>query len=134
MRWSGARRSDGSAVEQGRRAAEQGGCGAGASVAAAGIRVRVQRGLGLLLVGRRGHIGMRARGEKIAGDLAEALCVREEMGRGRRALAGGDGGSEREERARLGLREKGEEGAQAGKNGADKRAWVVRQREKGGRR
>jgi hypothetical protein len=58
---AGVRRSDGSAVEQGgRRAAEQGGCSAGASVAAVGIRVRVQRGLGLLFVGRRGTLGVRA--------------------------------------------------------------------------
>jgi hypothetical protein len=55
------RRSDGSATEHGgRRAAEQGDCGAGASVVAAGIRVRVQRGLGLLFVGRRGTLGVRA--------------------------------------------------------------------------
>jgi hypothetical protein len=37
---AGVRRGDGSAAEQGRRAAEQGGCGAEALVAAAGLRVK----------------------------------------------------------------------------------------------
>jgi hypothetical protein len=62
-------RSGGSAAEQGRRAAEQGGRGAWASVAAAGVRVRVQRGSELPFVGRRSNTGARARGEKAAGDL-----------------------------------------------------------------
>jgi hypothetical protein len=54
---------------RGRRAAEQGGRGAWASVAAAGVRVRVQRGSELPFVGRRSNTGARARGEKAAGDL-----------------------------------------------------------------
>jgi hypothetical protein len=62
------------------RRSKRGG-GAGASVVAAGVRVRVQRGLGLLFVGRRGHIGVRARGEKLAGDLGEELRAGEERGR-----------------------------------------------------
>jgi hypothetical protein len=51
---------------------------------------RVLRSLGLgfqetgetPFVGRRGHIGMRARGKKVAGDLAEALHAGEEGGKG----------------------------------------------------
>jgi hypothetical protein len=53
----------------------------------------------LLFVGRQGHLGVRARGEKVAGDLAEALRAPGKKGeRGRRVLTGGDGGIEGERR------------------------------------
>jgi hypothetical protein len=80
-----------------------------------GIRVRVHRGLGLLFVGRQGHIGVRARGEKVAGDLAGALRRRRTGKRERNTDTWGRAARER----------KGEERARGWEGGADMRARVA---------
>jgi hypothetical protein len=55
-----------------------------ASIAAAGTRVRVLKGVGPLLVGQRSHTGVRAREERVVGDLAGGRCARGRRRRGRR--------------------------------------------------
>jgi hypothetical protein len=67
-------------------------------VAAAGLRVRVPGGWGILFVGRWGILDVRAWRGGLAGDLGSSGAAgdaREEEGRGERALPGGVGWSER---------------------------------------
>jgi hypothetical protein len=123
---------------RGRRAAEQGGCGAGASVAVAGISVRVQRGLGLLFVGRRGTLGVRAQGGARR-RFREGRCAPGRKGKGEeeadaRALAGR--GREGEERGAAWLRRKWAGRGPCGKKDrwASGSTWPKEKRERRGNR
>jgi hypothetical protein len=92
------------------------GGGARASVAAAAVRVGGQRGLGILFVGRRGTLGVRARRESLIGDLGRRCASGKKGRRGRtEKLTGGD---------RLRDREKGGGAARAGAEGAGP-GWLL---------
>jgi hypothetical protein len=121
----------------GRQAAEQGSCGTGASVAAAGIRVRVQRGLGLLFVGRRGTLSVRAQGGARR-RFREGRCAPGRKGKGEeeaaaRAMAGR--GRKGEERGAARLRRKWAGRGPCGKKDrwASGSTWAREKRERRGK-